>query len=151
MNKAAETIAGGYFTMPDGQVMQKMSDGKWVSVQDRLDSAEKSITERFKGTETIPNEWHPHSSPNIFKNTKHDRTIEYLITVSPTHRHLHQHLIEMVGCPTDIIKNNGLLKNCEGKTLRSAPATLRTAEKIMESLNCEPWNTVLKVIRSEKE
>lgn len=144
--EAAETIAGTYFTMPDGQLMEKLSNGEWVSVEKRLKEAEVSITERFKDTETVPNEWQPPSSPNVTR--KKERNISDIIQVSSTHRHLHAHLIEILGSPTEIIKNGRLPETIKKKTVNDYHIK-RSVEQIIKALNCEPWNTVLKIMNGE--
>lgn len=142
-NQSTETILGQYVTMPDGQVLQKMSNGEWINIEKRLQEAEVSITERFKDTETTPNNWTPPSSPNITR--KKERHIDDLISVSSTHRHLHAHLIEMLGSPTEIIKNGKLTPSIKEKTIKDYHIK-RSAEQIIKALNCEPWNTVLKIM-----
>lgn len=146
--EAAETIAGTYFTMPDGQLLELLSNGEWVSVEKRVKNAEKSITERFQDTETIPSEWHPPSSSNVTR--KKERNIEDIIKVSSTHRHLHAHLIEILGSPTEIIKNNRLPETIKKKTVNDYHIK-RSVEQIIKALNCEPWNTVLKIMNGDNQ
>lgn len=141
--EAAETIIGTYFTMPDGQLMEKLSNGEWVSVEKRIKAAEVSITELFKDTETIPSEWNPPSSTNITR--KKQRNIEDIIKVSSTHRHLHAHLIEILGSPTEIIKNGKLPETIKKKTVNDYHIK-RSVEQIIKALNCEPWNSVLNIM-----
>jgi hypothetical protein len=148
-NPAAETLMGQYYTMPDGQVMQKMSDGRWVSVVERVKQAENSITERFKDTETTPNDWNPQTVANGIDGRKRGRNIEDLIKWSPTHKHLHAHLIEMLGSPTEIIKNGKMNRTVDGKTIMDYHIK-RSAEQIIRAINCEPWNTVLEIMNGKK-
>ena len=138
-----QTIQGQYHVMPDGQVLQKMTDGNWIPTEDRLKQAEQSITEQFKDTTTIPNNWTQPTSENLVR--KKHRNIEDLIKNSSTHRHLHAHLIEMLGSPTEIIKNHALNESIKGKIINDYHIK-RSAEQIIKALNCEPWNTVLKIM-----
>jgi hypothetical protein len=144
---ANETIVGNYFTMPDGQVMQKMTDGKWISVADRVAEQVKSIDDMFNDTTTIPTPWEPPSSPNVFHKptSGNGRNIEDLITVSTTHKHLHAHLIEILGSPTEIIRQGKLHETISKKTVNDYHVR-RSAEQIIKALNCEPWNSVLKIM-----
>jgi hypothetical protein len=144
--EAAETIAGTYFTMPDGQLLEKLSNGEWVSVANRIKQAEQSITERFKGTDTVPSEWTPATSVNVTR--KKVRVIEDVIKVSSTHRHLHAHLIEIMGSPTEIIKNGKLPETIKKKTVNDYHIK-RSVEQIIKALDCEPWNSVLKIMNGE--
>lgn len=145
--EACETIVGSkYHTMPDGEIYQKMSDGRWVSINDRLAEAEKSITERFKDTKTVPADWKQPEESSL--KIKKSRNIEDIIKVSSTHRHLHAHLIEILGSPTEIIKNKALNKTINKKDLNDYHIK-RSVEKIITALDCEPWNSVLKIINHE--
>jgi hypothetical protein len=150
MKESTETIVSSYFTMPDGQVMQKMSDGSWVSVEERIKEAESKFTERFKDTETVPNDWNPKTEINGLGKRKRVKHIEDIIKYSSTHRHLHGHLIEMLGQPTDIIKNKRLNRTVDGKTILDYHIK-RSAEQIIISLDCEPWNTVLRIMNGDIE
>jgi hypothetical protein len=143
-NQASETIQGSYTvtTMPDGQtvLMQKLSDGKWVRVEERL--AEPSLSDRFKGTQTVPNDWTEPKSSNLVRN-KGNKNIENLIKVSSTHRHLHAHLIEILGSPTEIIKNKKLNKEIKD------PSIHRMVDKMLESLGeYTPWNEVREIFKN---
>lgn len=142
MSNPKETVLGQYVVMPDGQLYQKMVDGSWIPSKERISSAESSITERFKDTVTVPNDWRPETDGAISR--KH---IDHLIKISPTHRHIHAHLIEMLGSPTDIIKNNKLPNRNDGKNIKSVPTLHRTAIKLIEALNCEPWNSVMPYLK----
>lgn len=149
-NPASETIMGQYYTMPDGQVMQKLSNGKWVSTVERLEAAEKSITERFEDTTTVPSNWNPQTVvKGINDKPRKERNIEDLIKYSTTHRHLHAYLIERLGSPTEIIKNKALPKSTMGSTVKTYPMLEKDIRKVIEALHCEPWNTVLKIMDGE--
>jgi len=142
----SETLLGHYHTMPDGQIYQQMSDGRWVNTEDRIKEAEKSITERFKDTATVPADWVEPEESSL--KLKKSRNIEDLIKVSSTHRHLHAHLIEVLGCPTDIIKNKKLNETVYKRTVNDYHIK-RSVEKIITALDVEPWNTVLKIINHD--
>lgn len=143
----SETLQGSYtlVKMPDGSevLMHKLANGEWVTTKER---AEKSLTDSFKGTETVPNNWKPHDSSNLVKKTKN---IEDLIRVSPVHRHLHAHLIEMLGIPEEIVKNGKLNETIKGKTIKDYTFK-RHVEQTIKAIDAEPWLSVLKIINGDK-
>jgi hypothetical protein len=146
MKEEVSTLMGEYFTMPDGQVLQKMSNGEWVSIEKRLKDAEVSITDRFAGTDTVPSDWAGPKSENVTR--KKLRHIDDVIKISKTHAHLHAHLIEILGSPTEIIRNKELRRTIKQKTINDYHIR-RSAEQIIKALNCEPWNTVLQIMNGE--
>lgn len=145
---AAQTIQNSYtiVKMPDGSevLMQKMSDGKWVTVDERLEHTQ-SLTDRFASTNSTlkPHDWKQPSSDNVHLKQGAVRDINYFIKIgSTTHMHLHAHLIEILGDPDRILANKTLERKINDPSIR------RNITKMIEALNCQPWNDVLKIMNA---
>jgi hypothetical protein len=143
---ASQTIQNSYslVKMPDGTdaLMQKMSDGTWATVNERLIQGE-SLTDRFANTKSTlkPHDWIKPSSENVHLKNAADRDINYFIrSGSSTHAHLHAHLIEILGDPERILANKTLERKINDPSIR------RNVTKMIEALNCQPWNSVLKIM-----
>jgi hypothetical protein len=146
MVDATQTIQNSYSVvkMPDGSevLMQKMSDGKWVTVDERLEHSQ-SLTDRFASTNSTlkPHDWKPPSSGNVHLKSGAVRDINYFIkSGSTTHMHLHAHLIEVLGDPNIILQAKTLDRKINDPSIR------RNITKMIEALNCHPWNDVLKIM-----
>ena len=131
MNQAAETIHGSYATvkMPDGtdKLVEKLSDGSWAFVDDRL-KQQKEFEARFADTTTIPSDWKPATEiQQLIKSQK-----------ISTKDHLKAHLIEVLGCPTDIIQNG--LDPAKKAYLNKMTAEKATLLIIIKSINDPQWN-----------
>jgi hypothetical protein len=136
-NVSAETIHGSYsvVTMPDGvnKLVEKLSDGSWVFVDERLKD-QQAFEARFADTTTIPNDWNPATEIQGLIKSK---------TIS-TKAHLMAHLIEVLGCPTDIIEKG--LDPKKKELLRSNGAERATLLIIIRSINDPQWNKVANAI-----
>jgi hypothetical protein len=147
-NLGAETIKDSYVvkTMPDGQevLMEKLTDGSWVTVDSRIKAQTETekFDERFKNTDTVPANWNPQTSARL-KPKKPD--FKLLLETSPTHIHLHAHLIEILGQPEDIVKNGRLFKTVTDPSIR------RNVTVMIRSLNADNciWDDVLKIMNNQ--
>jgi len=130
-NPASETLRGSYnvITMPDGsqQLVEKLSDGSWAFVNDRLKQQEE-FNARFNDTTTVPNDWKPATEIQSLIKSK----------AISTKQHLMAHLIEVLGCPTEIIKNG--LDPAKKAYLHKMGAERATLLIIIKSINDPKWN-----------
>jgi len=136
------TVLNSYSTvkMPDGQevLMQKLAGGAWVTVSERL---EQSITERFAHTDMKPHDWKEKSGTDNVTLKQEKRNIDHFIKMgSTTHKHLHAHLIEIIGSPERILEIGKLDNPIKDPSIR------RNVVKMIEALNCSPWNEVLVIL-----
>ena len=136
-NKAAETIVGSYSTvkMPDGtdKLVEKLSDGSWAFVDDRL-KQQAEFDARFADTTTVPNDWKPATEiQQLIKSHK-----------ISTKDHLKAHLVEVFGCPTDIIEKG--LDPAKRASLNRNTMEKATLLIIMKSIDDSQWNQVAKII-----
>lgn len=134
---STDTIHGSYsiVTMPDGteKLVSQQSDGTWDFVDNRL-KLQKKMDERFQDTETVPNNWNPATEIHGLIRSKKISTSD----------HLKAHLIEVLGCPTEIIKNG--LNPRKKELLNKNGAEKATLLVIIRSLNDPKWNEAVKLI-----
>lgn len=132
-----DTVHGSYsiVIMPDGteKLVCKQSDGDWDFVDNRL-KLQKKMDERFKDTDTAPNNWNPATEIHGLIKAKKISTSD----------HLKAHLIEVLGCPTDIIKNG--FDPSKKIALNKNSAEKATLLIIIKSLNDPKWNEVVKLL-----
>jgi hypothetical protein len=136
-NPSTDTLHNSYsvVVMPDGteKLVCQQNDGDWDFVDNRL-KLQKKMDEQFKDETKAPHNWNPATEiQGLIKSKK-----------ISTSDHLRAHLIEVLGCPTDIIKNGFDPRRKE--LLNKNGAEKATLLVIIKSLNDPKWNEAVKLI-----
>jgi len=136
---ASQTIQGSYrmVEMPDGTIvaMQQLSNGKWVTTEERLSRAQdtEAFMRQFAGTETIPSHFSPQTTGTLEPKSGTDKMISMVAEAKASKNRLDAYLGEILGDPDKILEGDPICKE-NVKRVKSRPQELRHVLGLMDVL-----------------
>jgi hypothetical protein len=136
---ATQTIQGSYrmVEMPDGShvAMQQLSNGKWVTTEERLTRAQdtEAFMANFKGTETIPSPHEPQTNGTLEPKSGTDKMLNMVAEAKSSKNRLDAYLGEILGDPEKILAGDPLCKE-NIKRVKSRPQEMRHVLGLMDLL-----------------
>lgn len=127
---AIQTIQGSYrmVEMPDGSMvaMQQLSNGKWVTTEERLTHAKntEAFMENFKGTETIPSPHSPQTVGTLEPKSSTAKMMSMVADAKSSKNRLDAYLGEILGSPENILAGDEICKE-NIKKVKARPQELR--------------------------
>jgi hypothetical protein len=136
---ASQTIQGSYrmVEMPDGTIvaMQQLSNGKWVTTEERLSRAQdtEAFMKQFAGTETIPSPFAPQTNGTLEPKSGTDKMVSMVAEAKASKNRLDAYLGEILGDPDKILEGDPICKE-NVKRVKSRPQEMRHVLGLMDVL-----------------